>query len=178
MEVGTNIRAIRHKRGITMEKLCEGTGLSQGFVSLLENNKTTPSLTTLETIADFFQVPMAYLLLKQDERMSVVRKADRTHSIYRGSNKIEHLAEIGGLRMSISEIPPGFNEERVTNQHEGLETHYVIKGRLAVGQGEDEFVVEEGDSFSWYASVPHWVRNVGEEQAVLLMVVYNEHYRK
>ncbi|CAG7651541.1 HTH-type transcriptional regulator SutR [Paenibacillus solanacearum] len=178
MQIGTTIRAIRQRRGITLGQLCEGTGLSQGFMSQVENNKTSPSLATLETIADYFNVPIAYLLLKQEERMSVVRQSERTFSMYRGIQKIEHLAEIGGLRMSITEIPPGIPADRETNAHEGLETHYVIKGKLQVGQGEDMYTVEEGDTFSWHASVPHWVVNAGEEKAVLLIIVYNENYKK
>jgi transcriptional regulator with XRE-family HTH domain len=177
MEIGTTIRSIRQRRGVTIAQLCEGTGLSQGFMSLVENNKTLPSLTTLETIANFFHVPMSYLLLKQEERMSVVRKNERTHSMFRDKQKVEHLAEIGGLRMFFLEIPVGAPSERETNEHEGIESHYVVKGTLLVGQGEEQYTVEEGDTFSWHASVPHWVQNVGADPAVLIIVSYNEHYK-
>lgn len=177
MEIGTTIRAIRQKRGLTIGQLCEGTGLSQGFMSLVENNKTSPSLTTLETIAHFLRVPLAYLLLKQEERMNVVRKQERTFSVFRDKHKIEHLGEIGGLRMFISEIPPGIPSELETYEHEGIEIHYIVKGKLLAGQGEDQFSLEEGDTFSWHSCVPHWVQNIGEETAILLIVSYRENYR-
>ncbi|WP_248924933.1 helix-turn-helix domain-containing protein [Paenibacillus hamazuiensis] len=177
MDIGTTIRTIRQKRGITIGQLCEGTGLSQGFLSLVENNKTSPSLATLESIAGYLGVPMAYLLLKHEERMNVVRRNERTFSMFRDKHKIEHLGEIGGMRMYISEIPPGNPLDRTVNEHEGIEIHYVLKGKLLVGQGEDECTVEEGDTFSWYAFVPHWVQNIGDEPAAILIVSYSDNHR-
>jgi quercetin dioxygenase-like cupin family protein len=76
--------------------------------------------------------------------------------------------------MFIAEIPPGNPSKKETNEHLGIETHYVIKGKLLAGQGEDQYILEEGDTFSWHASVPHWVQNIGDEPAVLLIASYYE----
>jgi transcriptional regulator with XRE-family HTH domain len=175
MDIGTTIRAVRQKKGITMSQLCEGTGLSQGFLSLLENNKTTPSLNTLESIANYLKVPLPYFLLKPNERMNVVRKNERTYSLFRGKHKIENLGGIDGLRVQLTEIRPNAEEE-VWSQHEGMESHYVVKGKLLVVHGDDQYIVEEGDTFSWHASVPHRVENIGDETVVLLIVTYSDHY--
>ncbi|UQZ84789.1 HTH-type transcriptional regulator PuuR [Paenibacillus konkukensis] len=174
MEVGTAIRAIRKKRGITIGQLCEATGLSQGFMSLVENNKTSPSLATLESIADYLKVPLAFLLLKQEERMKVVRKGERTFSLFKDKLKVEHLGDEGGLRLMLIEIPPGPPANEETHVHEGVEIHMVLKGTVIVSQGEDEFTLEEGDTFSWQACVPHKVVNAGEEPAAILIASYNE----
>ena len=53
MNIGSAIREIRQRRGITIAQICEGTGLSKGFMSQVENNKTSPSISTLETISIF-----------------------------------------------------------------------------------------------------------------------------
>ncbi|MFE5322481.1 helix-turn-helix domain-containing protein [Paenibacillus sp. NPDC056579] len=173
MEIGATIRTIRKKRGITIGQLCEATGLSQGFMSLVENNKTSPSLATLDSIANVLQVPLAFLLLKQEERMKVVRKDERSFSMYKDQLKVEHLSEEGGLRLMMIEIPAGMpdNGESV---HEGVECHMVLKGKVSVSQGEDEYTLEEGDTFSWQACVPHKVTNIGEESAVILIASFNE----
>lgn len=65
MNIGSAIREIRQRRGITIAQICEGTGLSKGFMSQVENNKTSPSISTLEMIANFLNVPLPYLLLEQ-----------------------------------------------------------------------------------------------------------------
>lgn len=64
MNIGSAIREIRQRRGITIAQICEGTGLSKGFMSQVENNKTSPSISTLETISIFKRSP-SYLLLEQ-----------------------------------------------------------------------------------------------------------------
>ncbi|MFD0682026.1 MULTISPECIES: helix-turn-helix domain-containing protein [unclassified Paenibacillus] len=174
MEIGATIRTIRKKKGITIGQLCEATGLSQGFMSLVENNKTSPSLATLDSIAGVLQVPLAFLLLKQEERMKVTRKEERTFSMYKDQLKVEHLSEEGGLRMLLIEVPPGLPPSLELSVHEGVECHLVLKGKLLAKQGEDEYILEEGDTFSWQSFVPHQVTNIGKETAVILIASYNE----
>lgn len=65
MEIGAKIRAIRNRKKITIAQMCEGTGLSKGFISNVENNNTSPSISTLQTIATFLGVPLPYLLLEK-----------------------------------------------------------------------------------------------------------------
>jgi len=146
-------------------------------MSLVENNKTSPSLSTLESIADFLQVPLAFLLLKQEERMKVVRKGERTFSMYKDRLKVEHLGEEGGLRLVMIEIPAG-HPDQGENVHEGVECHMVLKGKVRVTQGEDEYTLEEGDTFSWQSCVPHKVVNIGDDSAVILIASYNESRRQ
>lgn len=150
--------------------MCEGTGLSKGFVSNVENNNTSPSINTLSTIAEFLGVPLPYLLLEKKQHMRVVRKEERTNSSFHNL-KIEHLASKGGLRTMIVEFPPGASIGE-PHSHEGEESHLVLKGKILAEQGEDSFIVEEGDSFSWNASVPHFVKNIGEEKAVVFISIY------
>jgi quercetin dioxygenase-like cupin family protein len=87
--------------------------------------------------------------------------------------RVEHLASRGGLSLRLVEFPPGASTGE-KKAHEGEECHLVIKGKILAEQGEDSFILEEGDTFSWCASVPHFVKNVGEEKAVILISVYTE----
>lgn len=98
MDIGSKIRSIRNKKKITIAQMCEGTGLSKGFISNVENNNTSPSINTLNTIAEFLKVPLPYLLLEKKQHMRVVRKdARRTSSLK--DLKIEHITSKGPLRM-------------------------------------------------------------------------------
>ena len=47
------------------------------------------------------------------------------------------------------------------------ECHLVLRGKLEVQHGEDIAPVEEGDSFSWNACVPHIVRNIGRNCIII-----------
>ncbi len=156
MDIGSKIRAIRKRKKITIAKLCEGTGLSKGFISNVENNNTSPSINTLQSIASYLGVPLPYLLLEKKQHMRVVRKNERTNSTHH-QLKIELLTSKGGLRMMIVEFPPGASMGEA-NAHEGEECHLVLEGKIQAEQGEDSFILEAGDSFSWNASVPHFVQ--------------------
>ncbi|WP_232698078.1 helix-turn-helix domain-containing protein [Brevibacillus daliensis] len=175
MDIGSNIRAIRKRKSITIAQICEETGLSQGFLSQVETNKTSPSIATLESIAQALKVPLAYLLLKKEERMGIVRKEERKITTSGVENlKVEHLSSTRNVRMMIVEMPPGSSTGEVPHAHEGQEVHVVIKGKIYAEQGEDSAVFVEGDSFSWNACTPHLVKNIGDELAIVLISVYTE----
>jgi transcriptional regulator with XRE-family HTH domain len=175
MDIGSTIRAIRKRKKLTIPQLCEGTGLSKGFISNVENNKTSPSIATLESIASFLKVPLPYLLLQKEQRMHVVRQEERQHTTTgKEKLKVEHLSTQGSLRMMIVEFPPGATTGDNPHAHEGEECHFVLNGTILAEQGEDTAVLEEGDSFSWNASVPHKVTNTGAQPALVLIAVYRE----
>ncbi|OCA84411.1 DNA-binding protein [Bacillus sp. FJAT-27225] len=172
MDLGTKIRSIRNRKKITIAQMSEGTGLSKGFISNVENNNTSPSINTLQAIASYLDVPMPYLLLEKEQHMRVVKKDKRTYSTF-NNLKIEHLTTKGGLKMMIVEFPPGGSMGEA-NAHEGEECHLVLKGKILAEQGEDSFILEEGDSFSWNASVPHFVKNISDEKAIVLISIYSD----
>lgn len=175
MDIGSTIRAIRKRKNITIAQICEETGLSQGFMSQVETNKTSPSISTLEHIAQSLNVPLAYLLLKKEDRMNIVRKNERRITTS-GSEKlkVEHLSSTKNVKMMLVEIPPGTSTGDVPHAHEGEEVHVVVKGKIYAEQGEDAAEFGEGDSFSWNACTPHVVRNIGEDTAIVLISIYKE----
>lgn len=175
MDIGSTIRAIRKRKNITIAQICESTGLSQGFMSQVETNKTSPSIATLENIAQALNVPLAYLLLKKEERMSIVRKEERRITTSGPEHlKVEHLSSTKNVRMMIVEFPPGASTGDIPHAHEGEEVHVVIKGKIYAEQGEDMAEFNEGDSFSWNACTPHLVRNIGDDTAIVLISIYTE----
>ncbi|MDK8190225.1 XRE family transcriptional regulator [Paenibacillus sp. UMB7766-LJ446] len=173
MDIGLAIRTIRKQKQITIMQMCEGTGLSKGFISNVENNKTSPSIATLESIADYLEVPLPYLLLSPEQRMNVVRKDERKETTAgSGQIKVQHLTAKGAMRMSIVELPAGASTG--VNKHAGEESHLILQGKIRAEQCEDVEILEAGDSFSWNAIVPHEVTNIGEEPAVVLIAVSKE----
>lgn len=181
MDIGSTIRAIRKRKNITIAQICEETDLSQGFMSQVETNKTSRSISTLENIAQALKVPLAYLLLKKEDRMNIVRKDERNITTS-GSDKlkVQHLSSTKNVRMVVVEFPPGTSTGIQPHAHEGEEVHVVIKGRIYAEQGEDAAEFGEGDSFSWNAYIPHLVKNIGDDTAIVLISVYteNENNRK
>ncbi len=175
MNIGRTIRSIRQRKRITILQLAEGTGLSKGFISNIETNKTSPSISTLEAIANYLRVPLPYLLLAEDQCMRIVRRDQReiTTSGAEGL-KVQHLTSRGPLRMMNVEFPPGSSTGNEPHTHPGEECHLVLHGTFLAEQGEHSEILHEGDSFSWSGSVPHFVKNVGHDTGHILIALFSE----
>ena len=174
MDIGSAVRTIRKRKNITIAQMSEGTGLSKGFISNMENNNTSPSINTLQTVAQFLDIPLPYLLLEKEQRMKVFRKQERQQTIHNKENvKVEQVTSRAGLRMQKVELPPGSATGDKPHAHEGEECHLVLQGTILAEQGEDSVILEEGDSFSWNAIVPHYVKNIGETPAIILIAIYS-----
>ncbi len=57
-----NLRSLRESRGITQENLGCSLGVAKSTVSMYESGKREPSFEMVESIADFFNVPLSTLL--------------------------------------------------------------------------------------------------------------------
>lgn len=174
MDIGSKIRAERNRKNMTIAEMCKITGLSKGFISNVENNNTSPSIQTLQTIAASLQIPLPYLLLDEQQQMCVVRKNERKMTTFKKGNlKIEHIASKGPLKLMTVSFPPGASTGD-PHVHKGVECHLVLEGKVLVEQGEDLAVLEKGDSFSWNACAPHYVENIGDDEAKVLIAVYSD----
>lgn len=62
IKIYKNIKKLRLEKGYSQAKFAELTGLSEDYISLIENGKRTPSLKRLIMIADVLEID-AYKLL-------------------------------------------------------------------------------------------------------------------
>ncbi|MDZ5608450.1 helix-turn-helix transcriptional regulator [Bacillus pseudomycoides] len=68
--LGERIFELRKKKKLTQEKLGENIGVGKQIISKYEKGTKTPSLETIEKLADFFEVPIDYLLGKSNNPKS------------------------------------------------------------------------------------------------------------
>lgn len=62
MKIGTAINRMRIIKEITQTELSIKTGISQTYISQIENNRKNPSIEVLETISKALDVPLPILL--------------------------------------------------------------------------------------------------------------------
>lgn len=172
MTLGTRIRDVRAQQGITLQYLAERTGLSKGLISQVENDKTSPSLQTLEKLAEALAVPAAYLLLQDAQRMQVVRADQRPVFAFCQPGMQAELLSGASARLTtmILTLPPGSNTGNNCHLHQGEEHYYVLEGRVRAVEGDSCVELKVGDSFSWNGYLAHRVENLGSEPARLLVV--------
>jgi transcriptional regulator with XRE-family HTH domain len=76
--VGQRIRQLRGERGLTAERLAFESELgSKGFLSDIEKGRASPSLRTLQVIADYLDVPLVDLFTfpDEDERQQLIDRS-------------------------------------------------------------------------------------------------------
>ena len=163
--IGREVRAFRKQKEITVAELASMTGLSIGMLSKIENGNTSPSLSTLQTLADALSVPLTSFFRRFEElRMAVHTKAGEGVELEREGTRAGHqynlLGHIGANSSGVivepylitlseqSDVFPMF-------QHGGIETIYMLEGKVDYRHGDEVFSLVPGDTLFFDADAPH-----------------------
>ena len=76
MEIGSKIKNLRLQKGLTQEELGDRCELSKAFISLLESDKTSPSMATLEDILNVLGTDFAHFFKEESSKRVVYGKDD------------------------------------------------------------------------------------------------------
>lgn len=92
--VGAQVKRWRTERGLTLAAVAERSGLNVGYLSQIENDKASPSLTCLASLGDALDVPIAWFLIGDAPAPVVVRANERPITLT-DLGRVEHVDEIG-----------------------------------------------------------------------------------
>jgi transcriptional regulator with XRE-family HTH domain len=172
--LGRKIRDLRLRRGFTVQQLATASGLSKGFISQVENGRTSPSLATLRDLASALKTSVAYLVVEEEQVPHVVRARERPR-LHVGGNtsKVEVLSAQPkrNLDLIMAELPPGMPAGDKRHYHHGEECLLVLEGRVSVACADHRLVLEAGDSCHIDGRVPHAVENCGPVVARVLIAM-------
>jgi transcriptional regulator with XRE-family HTH domain len=163
--IGREVRSHRRQQNITVAELSSITGLSIGMLSKIENGVTSPSLTTLQTLANALSVPLtAFFKGFEQQREAVHTKAGEGVEMEREGTRANHqynlLGTIGANTSGVivepylitltekSDIFPTF-------QHGGIETIYMLEGQVDYRHGDNLYSLRPGDTLFFDADAPH-----------------------
>ena len=163
--IGREVRAFRRKKGITVADLSQSTGLSIGMLSKIENGNTSPSLTTLQTLAHALSVPLTSFFRGFEEaRVAVHTKSGEGVELEREGTRANHqydlLGHIGANASGVIVEPYliTLSDEAdifPTFQHGGIETIYMLEGEVDYRHGDDIYPLKPGDTLFFDADAPH-----------------------
>ena len=163
--IGREVRGFRQQQGMTVADLAGMTGLSIGMLSKIENGNTSPSLTTLQTLAHALSVPLtSFFRGFEEHREAVHTKAGEGMEIAREGTRAGHqynlLGHIGANASGVivepylitltaeSDVFPAF-------QHGGIETIYMLEGEVSYRHGDRLYHLRPGDTLFFDADAPH-----------------------
>jgi transcriptional regulator with XRE-family HTH domain len=173
--VGRQIRRLRQERDLTLAVVSERSGLNLGYLSQVENDKASPSLETLQSLADAMACPVAWFLLDSAPPPRVVRAGERPRRVGTGGFTLEEVDGRIPRDVRIFEATLGPGAGTGLHAHGGEEHHLVLSGRVRARQGDHVAELGPGDYLIWDASVPHDVEVVGDEPARLILVSHTLH---
>ena len=182
-KISQRITYYMEKKGISIDRLAESTGLNQEFIATMLKENVYPPLGPLIKIARTLGVRLGTFL--DDQATSdpyIVRQADRhdNFSVLAEKNKPTALNFFSlGMGKTDRHMEPFFIEvmpesasKKTLSSHEGEEWIAVLKGSIEVIYGKETYVLEEGDSVYYNSVVPHYVSARGGEKAQIHAVIY------
>lgn len=165
MAIGHEVRTLRKKLGITGSDLASATGISLGMLSKIENGNTSPSLTTLQGLAQALGVPVTAFFRRFEEvRNASFVKAGEGVELERRGTRAGHqynvLGHIGQNAAGVVVEPylitlTADSDVFPTFQHEGLEFLYMLEGAVQYRHADRLYTMEPGDSLFFDADAPH-----------------------
>ncbi len=174
--VGTDIRALRKSRSITLVDFANSLDRSVGFVSQIERGISEPSIQDLRNIAAMFDVPVSFFFGENsgdpNEARYIVRAAERRKLGNPEQGLIEELLspDLGGsFEMIRSEFAPGATLLEA-QQRDTEESGFVISGTFEIEISGMWHTLQEGDSFR-FAGEPYRWRNTTNKPAILIWAV-------
>lgn len=174
--VGVNLRRMRSKRGLSLQRLAEQAGVSRAMLSQIELGRSTPTISLLWKISQALEVTFSAFLANPQGRSPMVLTASGGKLLTNQAGTFSSRAlfpldgarrsEFYELRMSVaadehaSPHPPGTSENLV-----------VSSGNVEIGVEQTLYRLGPGDALLFAADVPHYYRNVGTTPAVMYLVV-------
>lgn len=180
--IGEQLRELRKIKGLTLQQVADGVGVSTGYLSQIERNRSKLPIGVLKRIADLLGVHMNWffqpeILGPPEERDFIVRAGKRRKMSFTGTGIHEELLSPnlnGPLEMLLSVIEPGADSDFYS--HDGVEAGYVMTGSLDLWIGDRHFRLERGDSFSFRSTMLHRCANPGNEPTEVIWVITPPHY--
>ena len=159
IDVGRRLREIRTERGLSIRGLAERSGLNVNTLSLIENGKTSPSVSTLQQVAAALDAPMtAFFESETPQQMIVFQKGGERKSIGFAHGRLADLGrgftrpELGPFLVTLE---PKADSGKAPIVHTGTELVFCLEGQIRYEVENEHFILEPGDSLLFEARLPH-----------------------
>lgn len=178
-KLGEKIKSIRKGKGIKIKQLSSRSGLTESSISMIENGKISPSITTINKIAVALGVhPIEFFEIERHKRWIVTRKNERERLQISGNDNVleylckERSSSKNEIYISNLALNQKSYEERLN--HEGEKFCLVLRGTVEVELGSEIITLNEGDTILFDSMIPHlWRSSKSKESRSLWLISRN-----
>lgn len=174
--VGANLRRLRTRRGLSLERLAQLSGVSRAMLGQIELGQSAPTINVLWKIARALEVTFSALISARTQAGALVLRSQDSKILTSKDRSFSSRAlfpfdeprrvEFYELRLAAGAVedadahPPGTTENLV-----------VTTGTIEIDVAGDTHRLETGDSILFEADTPHAYRNAGKSEAVMYLVM-------
>ncbi|MDG1377041.1 MAG: cupin domain-containing protein [Yoonia sp.] len=171
MDIGHRLQTIRLERGLSQRELANRAGLTNGTISLIEQNKTSPSVASLKRLLDAIPMSIAefFATLEDSERPKYFYTAEEfTEVAPQTGHAPLSLRQLGNasshtLQMLDEKYPAGADTGPDLMTHAGEEAGIVVGGEIEITVADQIRVLKTGEGYLFDSRQPHRFRNIGTE---------------
>ena len=171
MELGKKIRELRLKNSLTLQELASRCEVTKGFLSQVENEITSPSISTLEDILEALGTNLSEFFQTDKEEKFIFKKEDFFED-ETNEYKISFIipnAQKHDMEPIIIEIKPECSSKTMT-PHEGEEFGLVLSGLLELSIDDKSYILRQGETFYINGDKEHKLTNIGMKNCRVLWV--------
>jgi transcriptional regulator with XRE-family HTH domain len=174
--VGGNLRRLRVKRGLSLEKLSRLSGVSRAMLGQVELGQSAPTINVLWKISNALGVPFSALIgSKQPGGVTVLRseqaKVLSSHDGRFRSRALFPFDEPRRVEFYELRMAPRAVEQAEAHAPGTVENLVVAAGTVEIEVEGTKEQLRSGDAIVFEADVPHVYRNAGEGEASMFLVM-------
>ena len=169
---GERMRTIRESYGLSQRALAKKAGVTNGMISMIEQNRNSPSLSTLKKILDAIPISFAeFFTTDLNGQQQIVFKADELVEIGSSGFSFKQVGkDLRDKAMQIlhERIKPGADSGEDMLRHDSEEGGVVTRGLLELTVGGETYILGPGDAYYFDSRIPHRFRNIGEGEVEMV----------
>lgn len=171
MDIGQKLRELRQQNDLTLEDLASRSELTKGFLSQVERNLTSPSISTLTDILNALGTNLSDFFHEEKEGQIVFSRQDFFEDVQEDYT-IEWVVP-NALKNHMEPILLTLHPHKKSKElsaYSGEEFGYVLKGSVTLVRGEEKHRVKAQETFYISGTASHYLYNHGNSDAVVLWI--------
>ncbi len=174
--IGANLAEIRRKRGLSLDKVAELSGVSKAMVGQIERGESNPTVATLWKVALGLRIPFSELITEKRAPVEIVHGADIQPVVDEAAGvKLFPLFPFERDRhfeIFLATLDPSASHASDPHASRSEEYILIIEGAIEVVIGADAYRLEAGDALRCHADKPHFYRNLADRPVRFLDIIY------
>lgn len=173
MDIGNRMKELRIQYGLTQQELADRAELTKGFISQLERNQNTPSITTLLDIIQCLGTTPAEFFTDDEPEQIIFKDEDYFEKIDEDNHSIIEWLVPNAQKNAMEPIRitlQPYGQSQVYEPHEGEDFGFVLKGTIYLNYGGKAQAIHAGESFYFKANKKHFLENKSNKPATLIWI--------